>query len=305
MSEERSCNSCDKTECSAKAKRPEETMEQWKERQTINQKLCLIKHKILVMSGKGGVGKSTVAANLSFELSQRGYKVGLMDVDIHGPNIPKMLGMESSRVGGTEDNLIPVSYSPNLKLMSIGFFLRKESDAVIWRGPLKMRLISQFLKDVDWGELDYLIIDAPPGTGDEPLSVCQLIEDADGALIVTTPQDVSIIDIVKSITFCHQVGMPVIGVVENMSGFVCPHCGKTTNIFKSGGGKKVAKEAEVPFLGSIPFEPSVVEAGDEGIPLRQKKPESEAAKSFSKIVDLIIEKSEKTFKTKNAEKKDK
>jgi Mrp family chromosome partitioning ATPase len=280
-------------------------MEQWKERQTINQKLCLIKHKILVMSGKGGVGKSTVAANLSFELSQRGYKVGLMDVDIHGPNIPKMLGMESSRVGGTEDNLIPVSYSPNLKLMSIGFFLRKESDAVIWRGPLKMRLISQFLKDVDWGELDYLIIDAPPGTGDEPLSVCQLIEDADGALIVTTPQDVSIIDIVKSITFCHQVGMPVIGVVENMSGFVCPHCGKTTNIFKSGGGKKVAKEAEVPFLGSIPFEPSVVEAGDEGIPLRQKKPESEAAKSFSKIVDLIIEKSEKTFKTKNAEKKDK
>jgi ATP-binding protein involved in chromosome partitioning len=165
-----------------------------------------------------------------------------------------------------------------------------------------MRLISQFLKDVDWGELDYLIIDAPPGTGDEPLSVCQLIEDADGALIVTTPQDVSIIDIVKSITFCHQVSMPIIGVVENMSGFVCPHCGKTTNIFKSGGGKKVAQEAEVPFLGSIPFEPSVVEAGDEGIPLQQKKPESEAAKAFSKVVDLIIEQSEKSSKTKDAKK---
>jgi ATP-binding protein involved in chromosome partitioning len=305
VSEERSCNNCDHTDCSAKNKRPEETMEQWKERQAINQKLCLIKHKILVMSGKGGVGKSTVAANLSFELSQRGYKVGLMDVDIHGPNIPKMLGVESSRVGGTEDNLIPVVYSPNLKLMSIGFFLRKESDAVIWRGPLKMRLISQFLKDVDWGELDYLIIDAPPGTGDEPLSVCQLIEDADGALIVTTPQDVSILDIVKSITFCHQVSMPIIGIIENMSGFVCPHCGKTTDLFKSGGGKKVAQEAKVPFLGSIPFEPSVVEAGDEGIPLLQKKPESEAAKAFSKVVDSIIEQNEKVSKTKNSEKKSK
>jgi ATP-binding protein involved in chromosome partitioning len=305
VSEERSRNSSDKTDSSAKNKRPGETMEQWKERQAIIQKMHRIKHKILVMSGKGGVGKSTVAANLSFELSQRGYKVGLMDVDIHGPNIPKMLGVETSRVGGTEDMLIPVQYSPNLKLISIGFFLRKESDAVIWRGPLKMRLISQFLKDVDWGELDYLIIDAPPGTGDEPLSVCQLIEDADGALIVTTPQDVSIIDIVKSITFCHQVNMPVIGVVENMSGFVCPHCGKTTNIFKSGGGKKVAQEAKVPFLGSIPFEPSVVEAGDEGIPLRQKKPGSEAAKAFGKIVDLIIEQSEESSKTKDAKKKDK
>jgi ATP-binding protein involved in chromosome partitioning len=305
VSQERSRNSSDKKDSSAKDKRPGETMEQWKERQAIIQKMHRIKHKILVMSGKGGVGKSTVAANLSFELSQRGYKVGLMDVDIHGPNIPKMLGVETSRVGGTEDMLIPVQYSPNLKLISIGFFLRKESDAVIWRGPLKMRLISQFLKDVDWGELDYLIIDAPPGTGDEPLSVCQLIEDADGALIVTTPQDVSIIDIVKSITFCHQVNMPIVGIIENMSGFVCPHCGKTTYLFKSGGGKKVAQEAKVPFLGSIPFEPSVVEAGDEGIPLLQKKPESEAAKAFSKVVDSIVEQREKVSKTKTSEKKNK
>jgi len=305
VSEERSRNSSDNTVSSAKNKHPGETMEQWKERQAINQKMHRIKHKILVMSGKGGVGKSTVAANLSFELSQRGYKVGLMDVDIHGPNIPKMLGVEKSRVGGSEDSLIPVQYSPHLKLISIGFFLRKESDAVIWRGPLKMRLISQFLKDVDWGELDYLIIDAPPGTGDEPLSVCQLIEDADGALIVTTPQDVSILDIVKSITFCHQVNMPIVGIIENMSGFVCPHCGKTTDLFKSGGGKKVAQENEVPFLGSIPFEPSVVEAGDEGIPLLQKKPESEAAKAFSKVVDSIVEQGEKVSKTKSSEKKNK
>jgi len=300
VSEEKSCDNCDQTECSAKTKRPGETNEQWKERQTINQRLCQIKHKIMVMSGKGGVGKSTVAANLAFALSQRGFNVGLMDVDIHGPNIPKMLGIEWGRVGGAEEHLMPVQHSPNLKLMSIGFFLRRDSDAVIWRGPLKMRLITQFLKDVDWGELDYLIIDAPPGTGDEPLSIGQLIEDADGALIVTTPQDLSLLDIRKSITFCRQMNMPVIGIVENMSSFVCPHCGKTTNLFKTGGGRKIAMEQNVPFLGSIPFEPSIVESGDEGIPLLQKNPNSEAVKAFSKVVDIIVERGKEVVHKKSS-----
>ncbi len=266
------------------------TLEQWKEKEALNKRLGKIKHKLLVMSGKGGVGKSTVATNIAFALSEKGFKVGLMDIDIHGPNIPKMLGIEWGQVEGEEGNLQPVYYSPNLKVMSIGFFLRKEEDAVIWRGPLKMSLIKQFLRDVEWGELDYLVVDSPPGTGDEPLSVCQLIEDADGALVITTPQDVALTDIRKAITFCRQVNMPVLGVIENMSGFICPHCGKRTDLFKCGGGKKIAEETGKPFLGSIPFDPSVVESCDEGIPALIRKPESDVATTFKEIVNIIIQK---------------
>ncbi len=269
---------------------PDDALEQWKEKEALHKRLGKIKHKLLVLSGKGGVGKSTVATNIAFALSEKGFKVGLMDIDIHGPNIPKMLGIEWGQVGGEEGNLQPVYYSPNLKVMSIGFFLRKEADAVIWRGPLKMALIKQFLRDVDWGELDYLIVDSPPGTGDEPLSVCQLIEDADGALVITTPQDVALTDIRKAITFCRQVNMPVLGIVENMSGFICPHCGKRTDLFKSGGGKRIAEEMGEPFLGSIPIDPSVVESCDEGIPALVKKPESEVATAFKEIVKIIIQK---------------
>ena len=265
-----------------------DNLEQWKEREALSKRLGKIKHKIMVMSGKGGVGKSTIATNIAFALSQKGLHVGLMDIDIHGPNIPKMLGIEWGQVGGEAGNLQPVFYSPHLKVMSIGFFLRMEADAVIWRGPLKMTLIKQFLRDVDWGELDYLIIDSPPGTGDEPLSVCQLIEEADGALIVTTPQDVALIDIRKAVTFCRQVNMPILGIIENMSGFVCPHCGKRTDLFKCGGGKKVAEEMGVPFLGSIPIDPSVVVACDEGVPTIARKPDSEVTKAVKQIVDIII-----------------
>ena len=237
--------------------------------------------------GKGGVGKSTVAVNLAVALSEQGKKVGLLDIDIHGPNVPKMLGVEGKRPGGEPDSLDPIRYSDNLKLMSIAFLLQSPDAAVIWRGPLKYGIIKQFLKDVQWGELDYLIVDAPPGTGDEPLSVCQLIGEGSGALIVTTPQDVSILDVRKSITFCNQLNMPVLGVVENMSGFACPHCGKTTDLFKKGGGEKMAAELGVPFLGAVPIETSVVESGDIGTPVVTGSPDSAAAKAFLEIVDKL------------------
>lgn len=286
-SKQATCSSCGENACSAKAKRPEETEEQFAERQAIQERLCRIKHKILVLSGKGGVGKSTVSVNIAVALAMRGRKVGLLDIDIHGPNVPKMLGVEGRRVGGGPDNLEPYPYSENLKLMSIGFLLQSPDSAVIWRGPLKYGVIKQFIKDVEWGELDYLVVDAPPGTGDEPLSVCQLIEDADGAVIVTTPQEVSVLDVRKCVNFCRQLNTPILGVVENMSGFVCPHCGKTTELFKKGGGEKMAKELDVPFLEAIPIDPSVVTGGDSGEPIVKGSPGSEAAKVFTSIVNKL------------------
>lgn len=172
--------------------------------------------------------------------------------------------------------------------MSIGFILRTQNDAVIWRAPLKHKLIRDFLTDVEWGDLDYLIIDSPPGTGDEPLSVVQLLEDADGAIIVTTPQDVALIDVRKAITFCRQVNLPIIGVVENMSGFICPHCGKTVNIFKAGGGELMASDMEVPFLGRIPLEPKIVDAGDSGRPYLEDYRESETANAFNRVIEPLL-----------------
>jgi Mrp family chromosome partitioning ATPase len=291
-SEQSACSSCGETSCSAKTRRPEETEEQFAERQALQERMCKIKHKVLVLSGKGGVGKSTVAVNIAVALAARGKKVGLLDIDIHGPNVPKMLGVEGKRVGGEPDSLDPYPYSDNLKLMSIAFLLQTPDSAVIWRGPLKYGVIKQFLKDVEWGELDYLVVDAPPGTGDEPLSICQLIEDADGAVIVTTPQEVSILDVRKCVNFCRQLNTPILGVVENMSGFVCPHCGKTTDLFKKGGGEKMAAELGVPFLGAVPIDPAVVEGGDSGAPVVADSPETEAAKGFAAIVDKLAKQME-------------
>jgi Mrp family chromosome partitioning ATPase len=259
------------------------------EEKELKKRLSTIKHKILVLSGKGGVGKSTVAVNISVLLALQGKKVGLLDIDIHGPNVPKMLGVEGRHVSGTEKNLNPYEYMPNLKLMSIAFLLPESDSAVIWRGPLKMHMIEQFLRDVNWGELDYLVVDAPPGTGDEPLSICQLIPDADGAVIVTTPQEVSVLDVRKCITFCRQVNTPVLGVVENMSGFTCPHCGKEVNLFKSGGGEKMAKEMGVPYLGSIPIDPEIVQGGDAGRPVVSLLADSPTKRSFLELVKRIIE----------------
>ncbi len=237
-------------------------MEERKKR--LGQRMAQIKHKLIVLSGKGGVGKSTVAAFLASALASRGNAVGLLDTDIHGPSIPKILGIEDKRITVVGDSVMPVNVSANLRVMSIAFLLKAKSDAVIWRGPLKMGMIEEFLANVEWGQLDYLIIDSPPGTGDEPLSVCQLVPGLDGAIVVATPQDVALADVEKSIVFCGQVRTRVVGVVENMSGFVCPHCGKDVDIFKTGGAERLASDMGVPFIGRIPMVPEVVRACDDG-----------------------------------------
>ena len=260
------------------------------EDEALKESLNKIKYKLIVLSGKGGVGKSTVAVNIAAALAGRGYKVGLLDIDIHGPSIPGMLGLEGERLCGDESGrLFPVKFNENMKTLSIGFMIGKTDDAVIWRGPLKYNAIKQFLGDVDWGELDYLIIDSPPGTGDEPLSICQLAK-PDGAIVVTTPQDVALSDVRKSITFCSRLNLPVSGVIENMSGFICPHCGKEVDIFKKGGGKKMSQEMHVPFIGSIPIEVKIMENGDTGLPFMDSRNDdnSGSIKAFGEIVNNII-----------------
>jgi len=265
--------------------RPGESADQFTERQALAERMSQIRHKILVISGKGGVGKSTVAVNLAVALAQSGKQVGLLDVDIHGPSVPKLLGLEGAALfQGTGETIAPVRYGDNLKVMSIGFLLRGSDDAVIWRGPMKHGVIKQFLKDVEWGDLDYLIVDVPPGTGDEPLSVIQLIEDADGAVVVTTPQEVALIDVRKAVDFCRKLSLPISGVIENMSGFVCPKCGEVTNVFGSGGGETMAKNLGVSFLGRVPIDPQIAEAGDAGKPYVYHYAKSETAKVFAQIV---------------------
>ncbi len=273
--------------CSANHHSAEPRLVEDMEQQELEKRMGRIRHKILVMSGKGGVGKSTVAANMAVSLALAGKKVGLMDIDIHGPSIPKMMRLEESAVQTKEGVLQPVEIA-GIKVMSIGFLLRGRDDAVIWRGPLKMSLIKQFLKDVEWGELDYLIIDSPPGTGDEPLSVCQLVKNPAGAVVVTTPQDVATADVRKSLNFCSQLELPVLGVVENMSGFVCPKCGEVTDIFKSGGGERMAAEMGVPFLGRIPIDPKVGEACDSGTPFVYHYNKTETAKAFERVIAPIL-----------------
>lgn len=264
--------------------------QQAEDQRRLEQRLGQIRQKILVLSGKGGVGKSTVAVNLAMSLALAGYKVGVLDIDIHGPSIPKLLGLENEACGPTaEVNVIePVPLGENLKVMSIGFLLRSARDAVVWRGPLKFKVIQQFLADVMWGPLDVLVIDSPPGTGDEPLTVAQLIGRPASAIVVTTPQDVALADVRRSITFCQQLHLQVLGVVENMSSFVCPHCGKTTDLFKSGGGALLAQEMDVPFLGKVPLDPQVVDSGDAGTPFVQRFAESPAARAFADIVRPLL-----------------
>lgn len=240
---------------------------------------------MVVMSGKGGVGKSTVAANLAFMLSQKGYKTGLLDCDIHGPSIPKLLGLENIRgLDSKEGKLLPVEID-GVKVFSMGFMLPTRDTPVIWRGPIKHKFIQEALQNVDWGELDYLVIDLPPGTGDEVISIVQLAK-PDGSVIVTTPQSVALEDVRKAVNFSIHVEVPVIGVIENMSGMICPHCGKKIDIFGSGGGKKLAEEMSVPFVGSIPLDMSIFKSGEEGKPF--VKWNSESTQAFSKIVDELI-----------------
>ena len=251
--------------------------------------MAKIEHKILVLSGKGGVGKSSIAVNLAVWLSNQGKKVGLLDVDIHGPSVPKLLKLDASRAQGTEENIEPVAYSDNLKVMSIGFLIENENNAVIWRGPMKHNVITQFIKNVNWGDLDYLVVDCPPGTGDEPLSVAQTLPDADGAIMVTTPQQVAVVDVKKCISFCDQIHLKVLGIVENMSGFVCPHCNKRTDIFKGDGGSQMAEQFNVPFLGSIPIDPEMGRCCDAGEPFVNSDSDSPTVQAIGYIFRPLLE----------------
>ena len=247
-----------------------------------------IRHKILVMSGKGGVGKSSVAVSLALSLARRGHKVGLMDVDLHGPNVLRMMGLtEPLDLMHAQFNLPPDLFD-NLRVISIEMLMKNREQAVIWRGPLKHQLIQQFMSEVQWGPLDYLVIDAPPGTGDEPMSVAQTIPEAH-ALIVTTPQEISLADVRKSINFCQKINMDILGLVENMSGYSCPHCGETIPLFKTGGAAKTAQTAKVPFLGALPFDPKVVEAADQGQLILVPEGESSFLQAMRPIIDYLVE----------------
>jgi ATP-binding protein involved in chromosome partitioning len=265
----------------------EKSRERLEQEQRLKGTLAKIKHVILVISGKGGVGKTTVAVNLAYSLAEHGLKVGILDIDFHGPNIAKMLGIEGKSLIATEKGVAPHPVTSTLSAVSIALIMQDQDRPVIWRGPLKMGTIRQLLSDVSWGELDYLIIDSPPGTGDEPLSVCQLIPDLDGVVVVTTPQDVATLDARKSVVFAKEVKVPVIGIIENMSGFSCPHCGAQIDLFGRGGGEKASDDLGVPFLGRIPIEPEMVKLGDEGKPYIHFQQESETAKLMDGIVDRI------------------
>ncbi len=255
----------------------------------IKEVLHHIKNKILVMSGKGGVGKSSIAAYLSVALAKRGYRVGLMDVDLHGPSIPRMLGLKGNiGPGNHQGKAHPVRYLPNMEVISIEPLMGENKDAAtIWRGPLKIGVIRQFISEIEWMDLDYMIIDSPPGTGDEPLTVAQTIPDAK-AVVVTTPQEISLADVRKSINFCRQVNMEILGIVENMSGLKCPHCGEMIDIFKTRGGVETAKNEGLNLLGSLPFEPQVVSNGDTGNMGLLEDDKFMITKEFNKIVDGIV-----------------
>ncbi len=249
------------------------------------QTLGKIKHKIAIISGKGGVGKSTVTANLAMAFASSGQKVGIIDADLHGPCIPKMLGIKRQTLKGGPGGLIfPVTGKFGIKVVSMDFLLPSDEAPVIWRGPLKMSALKQFVSDVAWGDLDYLFIDLPPGTGDEPLSIMHLIPDMDGVVIVTMPSELSEAIVKKSVTFAKEVGVPVIGIVENLSGYVCPDCGKKIDIFKSGGGKRISEALSVPYLGSLPIDPRVCDDSDNGLPFMAENQNLPIAKAFSEIV---------------------
>ena len=247
-----------------------------------------VKHTIMVMSGKGGVGKSTVAVNMAVTLAQQGLKVGVIDADINGPDDPKMLGVDKEKVYADESGISPVNTKYGVKVISMGFLLPTEETAVVWRGALRHKAIQQFIEDVVWKDMDYVILDLPPGTGDEALSISQIVPEVEGVVIVITPQDVALLDARKAINFADQMKIKVLGVIENMSGFVCPHCGEISYIFKTGGGEKAAKDHNVPFLGRIPLSQDVVETADEGVPIVTRN--GKMREIFSDIASKITQK---------------
>lgn len=248
-------------------------------------RMARIKHKIIIASGKGGVGKSTVSVNLARALHSKGFGVGVLDADITGPDIPKLLGVEEQRLKQGREGIEPAD-AGGIKVASMALVLSSRDSPLVWRGPMKMAAIKQFVQDVNWGDLDFLLIDLPPGTSDEPLSVLQLIPDLAGAIIVTTPQEVSLLDSRKAVNMVKAMMLPVLGIVENMSGLVCPHCGETINVFCAGGGQRMAEEMDVPFLGAIPIDPQVCALGDAGVAFVEK--ETPAGGSFAGIVERLL-----------------
>jgi Mrp family chromosome partitioning ATPase len=254
--------------------------------ETAARALSGVRNKFLIMSGKGGVGKTSTSVNLAIALARKGHKVGLLDVDLHGPDIPKMLGLEGTMEVTQSRKLQPKQFSENLCAVSIESLLPDRDEAVIWRGPVKFNAIRQFIEEVEWGELDYLIVDAPPGTGDEPLTIAQLIKDAK-AIIVTTPQEVALADVRKSISFCRRVDLEIFGLVENMSGFTCPHCSEAVDLLGNGGGKKTADAAGIQFLGKIPFDPRMVSCSDSGISFQDQHRDAEAATAFIGVAEKV------------------
>ena len=280
------CKSCGQKESSDD---PEKKVENNLD-EKLKRNMSRIKHKILVLSNKGGVGKSLVAVNLACSLSEKGFKVGILDADLHGPSVATMLGFEGKKLQGSSEGIIPMSVSSNLVAVSMASLIETSDAPLIWRGPLKMMALKQFLGEVKWGNLDYLIIDSPPGTGDEPLSICQLIPELEGGVIVTTPQGVALLDSRKCVNFLKNLKIPILGIIENMSELKCPHCGKNIDLFKSGGGEKVALEFNIPFLGKIPIDINLVESSDEGKPYILQYKNSETAQIFNKIVELILAK---------------
>jgi len=291
------CDSCNKiSECTDNRKRV------YEERKLLKIRMSKIKHKIAVISGKGGVGKSVTTVNLAMAFASHSHSVGILDADIHGPCVPKMLGMRGQQLPTGPPGVFPALGPLGVKVVSMDFILPSDDEPVIWRGPLKMGAIRQFLSEIVWGNLDIFLIDLPPGTGDEPLSVMQLIPEMDGVVIVTIPSEVSQLVVRKAVTFARQLKIPVIGIIENMSGLVCPTCRTEINIFKTGGGQKIAEEMKVPFLGRIPLDPRICDDSDRGMSFVIEHPESPAAKAFAEIVKKIeeslkpVEKSESALK---------
>ncbi len=284
----KSCESCEQEKtCSAREK------EEHEERR-LPQKLIRIRNKIMVMGGKGGVGKTTMSVNLAASLALQGCAVGILDADIHGPDIPRMCGVENRALLGHGDGINPVKIFKNLRVVSMGLLSQDPDKAIVWRGPMKHKAIQHFLGDVNWGDLDYLVIDLPPGTGDEPLSIAHLIKNVDGSIIVTTPQDVALLDSRKAVNFSRLLDIPVLGIVENMSGMVCPHCGEKIDLFKMGGGERAALELGAPFLGRIPIDPRIVISCDAGTPFVVDPGPSEAGKAFENLTQAVIRATEKT-----------
>ena len=278
----RSCDSCEKERtCSSKEKEEHEEAR-------LAQKLSHIRNKIMVMSGKGGVGKSTVAVNLAAFLALQDYAVGILDADIHGPDIPRMCGVENRPLLSHGVGVNPVRVFKGLQIVSMALLSQDPDKAIVWRGPLKHKAIKQFLGDVNWGDLDFLVIDLPPGTGDEPLSIAHLIKNVDGSIIVTTPQDVALLDSRKAVSFSRLINVPVLGIVENMSGMACPKCGERIDLFKMGGGERAARELGVPFLGRIPIDPKMVISCDAGTPFVIDPDPSAVRKAYEKLTEVVV-----------------